>query len=107
MMALLVLLGFLLLFGAAVLAMLSLFSKSDKNNFSGITTLGFSRCGEAIYPVSSSELQRVSIATQKVTELNCHLSGTTRSKPEALTNGDTESESGVSEAGSKKGTSQR
>lgn len=60
-----------------------------------------------MYPVSSSELQRVSIATQKVTELNCHLSSTTRAKPDVVTNGDTESESGVSEEGSKKGTSQR
>ncbi|XP_065352198.1 lethal(2) giant larvae protein homolog 1 isoform X1 [Cloeon dipterum] len=77
-----------------------------REDINGISTLGFSRSGEAIFPVSSSELQRVSMATQKVTELKCHLTNMTRCKPEATTNGttngDAASESGASEAGSKK-----
>lgn len=61
--------------------------------FSGISSLTFTKAGEALYLYSSSELQRISLSANKVTKANCalNLPPNARSFPET-NNEDTQEE---------------
>lgn len=48
--------------------------------FSGISSLSFTRYGEALYLHSSSELQRISVSATNVTQVNCSLNLPTRNR---------------------------
>lgn len=45
---------------------------------SGISSLAFTRYGEALYLHSSSELQRISVSATNVTQVDCSLNLPTR-----------------------------
>lgn len=45
---------------------------------SGISSLSFTRYGEALYLHSSSELQRISVSANSVTQVDCSLNLPTR-----------------------------
>jgi hypothetical protein len=72
--------------------------------YSGISSLGFSRQGEGMFCLSSSELQRISVGARRVTQPLCWLPRTFTPAVEDMprVNGDA-----TSESGSKKGTSHR
>lgn len=61
---------------------------TDKLNviFSGISSLTFTKSGEALYLHSSSELQRISLSASKVTKAHCalNLPPNARSSPEPV-----------------------
>lgn len=48
--------------------------------FSGISSLAFTRYGEALYLHSSSELQRISVSATTVTQVDCSLNLPTRDR---------------------------
>ncbi|XP_076386263.1 LLGL domain-containing protein l(2)gl isoform X5 [Megachile rotundata] len=56
-----------------------------REDINGISSLTFTKAGEALYLHSSSELQRISLSTSKVTKANCalNLPPNARSYPEA------------------------
>lgn len=56
-------------------------------HFSGISSLIFTKEAEALYLHSSSELQRLSLATRRVTSARCYLSlpEAVKEEPEAET----------------------
>lgn len=64
---------------------------------SGISSLTFTKAGEALYLYSSSELQRISLSASKVTKANCalNLPPNARSFPE--TNNEDTQEEGIIE----------
>lgn len=49
--------------------------------YSGISSLAFTRYGEALYLHSSSELQRISVSATSVTQVDCSLNLPTRDRP--------------------------
>lgn len=48
--------------------------------YSGISSLAFTRYGEALYLHSSSELQRISVSATSITQVNCSLDLPTRDR---------------------------
>lgn len=48
--------------------------------YSGISSLAFTRFGEALYLHSSSELQRISVSASAITQVNCSLNLPTRDR---------------------------
>lgn len=48
--------------------------------YSGISSLAFTRYGEALYLHSSSELQRISVSATSVTQVDCSLNLPTRDR---------------------------
>jgi len=48
--------------------------------YSGISSLAFTRYGEALYLHSSSELQRISVSAATVTQVDCSLNLPTRDR---------------------------
>lgn len=49
--------------------------------YSGISSLAFTRYGEALYLHSSSELQRISVSANSITQVDCSLNLPTRDRP--------------------------
>nr|XP_034188505.1 lethal(2) giant larvae protein homolog 1 isoform X14 [Osmia lignaria] len=68
-----------------------------REDINGISSLTFTKAGEALYLHSSSEIQRISLSTSKVTKANCalNLPPNARSYPEA--NNEETQEQGVVE----------
>ncbi|XP_006559028.1 lethal(2) giant larvae protein homolog 1 isoform X7 [Apis mellifera] len=68
-----------------------------KEDINGISSLTFTKAGEALYLYSSSELQRISLSASKVTKANCalNLPPNARSFPE--TNNEDTQEEGIIE----------
>ncbi|XP_006619910.1 lethal(2) giant larvae protein homolog 1 isoform X7 [Apis dorsata] len=68
-----------------------------KEDINGISSLTFTKAGEALYLYSSSELQRISLSANKVTKANCalNLPPNARSFPE--TNNEDTQEEGIIE----------
>jgi len=48
--------------------------------YSGISSLAFTRYGEALYLHSSSELQRISVSATNITQVDCSLDLPTRDR---------------------------
>lgn len=48
--------------------------------YSGISSLAFTRYGEALYLHSSSELQRISVSATSITQVDCSLDLPTRDR---------------------------
>lgn len=48
---------------------------------SGISSLAFTRYGEALYLHSSSELQRISVSASSITQVDCSLNLPSRDRP--------------------------
>lgn len=68
-------------------------------SFSGISSLTFTKAGEALYLHSSSELQRISLSVSKVTKAHCALSlpPNARSFPETANKEEIQEKKGVVE----------
>ncbi|XP_026817705.1 lethal(2) giant larvae protein homolog 1 isoform X2 [Rhopalosiphum maidis] len=52
-----------------------------REDINGISSLAFTRYGEALYLHSSSELQRISVSATSVTQVDCSLNLPTRDRP--------------------------
>lgn len=68
--------------------------------YSGISSLCFTKHGEALYLHSSSELQRVSLSAQHITQAHCHLELPPGVRPGKETEAEEEEEEEEAEDGS-------